>query len=152
MNGIFPLDKVYFVSIFDHWLSECEADDCKVLSYSIALSHQKVSDYLIGEKNFISLYQSIDHKVIILYDNYQKEMSVFCDEFLNILEHGLRERKTYRFIFEQYQIMIESGYDRTDKMFTTKETNIDLIKKIVDDNHLFIIDCITYKEYIDESI
>lgn len=145
------LDKVYFISIFDHWLSEFEADHCAILSYSIALNHNKLKDYLVGEAQFISFYQSIDHKVIVFYDNKnKKEMSVFCDEFISILRDGLRERKFYRFMFEKYQIIIESGYDRTDRILVTKETDMDFIQKQADNHHLFIIDCMNYNEYIHE--
>ena len=52
-------DKGYtplLVSVFDHVLSEQEADDCSVLSYSISLAKESVESYFEGERKFISLY------------------------------------------------------------------------------------------------
>lgn len=43
---------VCYLSCFDHWLTETEADDCQILTFDIAKDNKKIDEYLKGEKDF----------------------------------------------------------------------------------------------------
>lgn len=45
-------DMVIYISIFDHWLSEVEADQSNIMCYNIALKNNSLDEYLDGEEKF----------------------------------------------------------------------------------------------------
>ena len=46
-------------SLFDHWLSEEEAEASRVMFYSQALDEGLLEEYLVGERRFLALYLSL---------------------------------------------------------------------------------------------
>jgi len=61
-----------YISVFDHWLDEVEADECKILCYSIAKDSDVLDEYLDSEKKFINFYTSLSDQAYCFYkDSWQ---------------------------------------------------------------------------------
>lgn len=50
------------VSIFDHWLSEAEADSNEILNFKTADTHNRISEYLDGEKILKTIFFTVKRR------------------------------------------------------------------------------------------
>lgn len=141
--------KVLFISIFNHWLNEQEADECPILCYSIAQDCDDLLGYLKGEQQFLNFYQSLDVVAHIIYDNNIKIINTKDDKYIEILKNGLREISPFKILLPTVGIMIESGYDRTDRIIIGENSNINFLKNMIKFHKLYVIDEMHYNEYID---
>ncbi|MFB2538429.1 hypothetical protein [Acinetobacter sp. c3-l95] len=148
---MYSWQSVYFLSIFDHWLSVKQADDCSTLCYATAVANDALDEYLQQEQYFIDFYRSIDNKVIIVVNHQGIEIDVRSERFLHILQDGLREKRHFCLLFPKYQVMFESGYDRTDRMFITNQTDMTFLQHKISEYHLYLIDGIDYQSYLSED-
>lgn len=142
------MKKVLFISIFTHWLDEKEADECSILCYSIAKDCNVLENYLKGEQRFLNFYQSLDRLAHIACDNNIVILNTKENDFIKILKNGLREIKPFKIKFPNLDIIIESGYDRTDRVIVGKNANIEFILNMIDYHQLYVIDEIDYDAYM----
>lgn len=148
--------RVIRVSIFDHWLTETEANDCKVMNYLTAIEENSLDEYLVGERSFVNLYLSLGDKCICYLDNERKTILLTSSsEFNSYLIEGLREMQFHRhhMIYPEKGITIRGGYDRTDTLILNEDSNICDKSSIYDEiekNGLFILEDIAmnYEQYI----
>lgn len=148
--------RVIKVSIFDHWLTEAEANDCKVMNYLTAIEANSLDEYLVGERRFINLYLSLGDKCICYLDNERKTILLTSSaEFNSYLIEGLRESQfhLHKIIYPDTGITIEGGYDRTDIFILDEHIDscdVSTLYEAIRINGLFILEdtVMKYEEYI----
>lgn len=127
------------VSVFDHWLTEEQAESSNVMSYNIALESGSLSEYEIGEKSFIQFYRGLKGYVYVKQESDIIRTHVNSELFLSVLIGSLREKKLMDVFFETLQIRVVGGYDRTD-LILMKGDNLERLKKVAGASGLFILD------------
>ncbi|QSB53991.1 hypothetical protein I6J48_17715 [Acinetobacter calcoaceticus] len=130
-----------FISVFDHWLTEDEADDCKILNYEISIEREALQDYMGGEEKFIKFYRNISDIVVCNKTDNIKVIQTNSNEFEDILMSSLREEnmKFLDIFYPEHKIRFKGGYDRTDTFFLADESNFCFLKEYVDKSNLFIL-------------
>lgn len=138
--------KCGFISIFDHWLTDYEANNCGILNYEISVQSQSDLSYLSGESKFINFYKSLSDTVICKLGDNLKILETDSNEFKSILISSLREDslKFLDVFYPKLEIRFKGGFDRTDQFFLVDEKNIGLIRENVQINQLFILN---YEDY-----
>lgn len=130
------------ISVFDHWLSEEEADQSGLTTYKKAKAQNILELYMIGEKKFIKLYSSISSKAICNYGS-DSEIVMCCksSKFISYLENGLRENifpmHTIRYI--DIDAIVIGGFDRTDEIIV-KDIDTEKIESLIVDSGLYILE------------
>lgn len=142
--------KVLFVSIFDHWLSEQEADECSVLCYKIASDCNDLTAYLKTEQYFLNFYQGLD-SVVHVMDDGVRVLDTQDIEFVDILKNGLREIRFFELYFPTLGIVAQSGYDRTDKLIIDEKVDLSLIKEKISLHNLYVLDEVVYDEWANDD-
>lgn len=131
--------KALRVSIFDHWLSEEEANECDWINFQTAIKTGNLEEYINGEDDFKNLYNSIceDGEIIRIYNG--EGYGISKKEFHSIMEDSLREKDLADIYIGKYDLRILGGYDRTDLLLVKKESPIDHIIEIVNRSGLHIL-------------
>ena len=142
--------KVGYLSIFDHWLNEIEADNCNYLNYSIAQSSDNLYLYLKGEENFINFYTSLSSQALCFYKDSWKLFNTDSDDFKNIIKDSLREKnlKFFDIYYSKYSLRVKGGYDRTDQFFIEDSNFLSELTKIIEDNELHVLGVQDYAEFL----
>lgn len=143
--------KVVCISIFDHWLDESEADECKVLCYSIAKSSDALDEYLEGESKFINFYKSLSDQVYCFYKDSWQLFNTNSEEFEKIVISSLREERLNFFdiYYPNYSVRFKGGYDRTDVVLIEDMKTLQELNKIVERNGLFLLSVQNYPDNSD---
>lgn len=102
-------DMVIYISIFDHWLSEVEADQSNIMCYNIALKNNSLDEYLDGEEKFLNFYSQI-------FDEYsfKNNKKIDFDEYKTTVIRSLREQLLMDIYVKNGRIRLQGGFDRTD--------------------------------------
>ncbi|OCZ59713.1 hypothetical protein [Acinetobacter seifertii] len=139
--------KTGFISVFDHWLTDEEADDCGILNYEISIEKENLQDYILGEEKFIKFYRNISDVVVCKKTDNIKVIETKSNEFEDILLCSLREEnmKFLDIFYPEYKIRFKGGYDRTDTFFLADESNFCFLKECIDQSNLFILGCNAFK-------
>ena len=136
-------DTVIYISIFDHWLSEVEADQCNILCYNSALKNNSLDEYLNGEEKFLNFYSQ-------LFDEYsfKNNKKIDSDEYQTIVIQSLREQRLMDIYVQNRKIRLQGGYDRTDQLFLANASLLpDIIKKL-EMSKLHVLEIINYEDYL----
>lgn len=136
-------DTVIYISIFDHWLSEVEADECNILCYNIALNNNSLDEYLNGEEKFLNFYSQ-------LFDEYsfKDNKKIDSDEYQTIVIQSLREQRLMDIYVQNRKIRLQGGYDRTDQLFLANASLIpDIIKKL-EMSKLHVLGIMNFEDYL----
>ena len=136
-------DTIIYISIFDHWLSEVEAGQCKTMYYNLALENNCLDEYLNGEEKFLNFYSQ-------LFDEYslKNNKKIDSDEYQTIVIQSLREQRLMDIYVQNRKIRIQGGYDRTDQLFLANASLIpDIIKKL-EMSKLHVLDIMNYEDYL----
>lgn len=143
----FVWKKYGFISVFDHWLTDDEANNCNILNYELSVQADANLDYLLGEKKFIHFYQSLSNTVICKVGNNIKTLKTDSDEFKSVLISSLREDnlKFFDMFYPKIKVRFKGGFDRTDEFFLVNETDFSLVKENIEVNNLFILG---YDDYL----
>lgn len=133
--------KCGFISIFDHWLTASEADNCNILNYETSSEKNANLDYLLGESKFINFYKNVSDIVICKVEESFKELQTNSNEFENLLISSLREEnlKFLDIFYPKLRIRCKGGFDRTDQFFLADERNFHSLKEHAEKNKLFIL-------------
>lgn len=130
---------VWFLAIFDNWLTEIEAEKSQIMFYSLAKKHHVLQTYLVGENNFIQSFQNLDDIAIDLNQADFPEYPTNSPRFLKILKNGLREKAHFDLYFPKLKLKAQSNFDRTVILFSKDLQTVNFIEKLVSENQLFII-------------
>ena len=110
------------VSVFDHWLSEDEASNSGIISFSTAKKSGKLGEYQEGEQRMISFYKSITKgSFIYSFSGRAAPSSIDEGEFDFILKESLREKKLMDILVFPINLRVVGGYDRTDLLLLSGE-------------------------------
>lgn len=129
-----PDEKGYHwsnISIFDHWLTETEAANEKIITYKSSLSNGELRAYKEGENKFIKLYCSLAAGgVAVSYPGPPRVIDRCNDEIIDLFIDSLREIKFMDVYFPSYNVRIIGRYDRTDMVLSKNIENLNSLKKI----------------------
>lgn len=138
---------VSFLSIFDHWLTIEEAENCKIFEHFIAKKYGYLDEYLTGEQKFIQFYKSLDTNVKVLKKPKMPVISTDSKNFNRLLNKHLLHGKNFDLFFPNQQILAEIGFDRTDVIFTKDKESLNHVHTLSEKCGLFIIETINYQDY-----
>lgn len=139
-----PIEKgipTLHVSIFDHWLSEDEAESNEIINYETAVAHNRVDEYLKGEEKFSKLYALLSKEGVIC--NIPPPYRFLDGSDVNIasmIVDSLREERRFDMYFMKYDVRIVGGFDRTDLFIINERSKVNKIKEIIASCGLYILD------------
>lgn len=142
-------NEIWSVSIFDHFLSKEESDDCQIFNYLLAKEQGAIDKYLTGENNFINLYSSIADEVIIIdYNIADKLIQTNSAEFIEFITKGLR-KESFFLKYTNKNILVQGGYDRTDIWYINENSHTETLENLIKDNNLFLLEKYNYEQLYD---
>lgn len=136
-------DTVIYISIFDHWLSEVEADQSNIICYDISLKNNSLDKYLNGEEKFLNFYSQ-------LFDEYSFKDNKKIDfyEYKATIIQSLREQQLMDIYVQNGIIRLRGGFDRTDQLFLADASMIPDIMKKLEISKLHVLETISYENYL----
>ncbi|WP_284085629.1 hypothetical protein [Acinetobacter pittii] len=136
-------DTVISISIFDHWLSEVEADQSNIICYDISLKNNSLGEYLNGEEKFLNFYYQ-------LFDEYSFKDNKKIDfvEYKTTVIQSLREHRLMDLYVQNGKIRVQGGFDRTDQLFLAKASLIPDIMKKLEISKLHVLETMSYENYL----
>jgi len=136
-------DTVIYISIFDHWLSELEADQSNIMCYNIALKNNSLDEYLDGEEKFLNFYSQI-------FDEYsfKDNKKIDFDEYKTTVIQSLREQRLMDIYVQNGRIRLQGGFDRTDQLFLANASLIPEIIKKLEKSKLHVLETMNYEDYL----
>ena len=136
-------NTVISISIFDHWLSELEADQSNIICYDISLKNNSLDEYLGGEEKFLNFYSQ-------LFDEYsfKDNKKIDFDEFKTTVIQSLREHRLMDLYLQNGKIRLQGGFDRTDQLFLADASLISDIMKKLEISKLHILEIMSYEDYL----
>ncbi|WP_338771155.1 hypothetical protein [Massilia sp. METH4] len=110
-----------FISLFDHVLTEREAGECQVMSYSMALENGHLDTYLAGERKFVSLYTAMA-RAGVLYNHRDGVLRLDSQDpgLIDVFVRSLREQEFMDVYFLASSVRLVGGYDRADMVVMKK--------------------------------
>ncbi|MBB2750051.1 UNVERIFIED_ORG: hypothetical protein GGI57_000724 [Rhizobium aethiopicum] len=128
------------VSIFDHWLTEEEAEDSRIASYSIAKSNGKLDEYMGGEKKFLKLYRSLSKQgVICNRPGPLRRLEIVDKELNRVFVNSLREQHLMDVFFVNCKVRAFGRYDRTDLLIIEDAAFLSDLKEEIASAGLFVL-------------
>lgn len=136
-------DTVISISIFDHWLSEVEADQSNIICYDISLKNNSLDEYLNGEEKFLNFYYQ-------LFDEYsfKDNKKIDFDEYKATIIQSLREQRLMDIYVQNGKIRLQGGFDRTDQLFLANASLIPDIMKKIEISKLHVLETMSYEDYL----
>ncbi|MDO7245565.1 hypothetical protein Q5M44_13610 [Acinetobacter pittii] len=136
-------DMVISISIFDHWLSEVEADQSNIICYDISLKNNSLDEYLNGEEKFLNFYYQ-------LFDEYsfKDNKKIDFDEYKTTVIQSLREHRLMDMYVQNGRIRLQGGFDRTDQLFLANRSLIPDIMKKLEISKLHVLETMSYENYL----
>lgn len=136
-------DTVISISIFDHWLSEVEADQSNIICYDISLKNDSLDEYLNGEEKFLNFYYQ-------LFDEYsfKDNKKIDFDEYKATIIQSLREQRLMDIYVQNGKIRLQGGFDRTDQLFLANASLIPDIMKKLEISKLHVLETMSYEDYL----
>lgn len=136
-------DTVISISIFDHWLSEVEADQSNIICYDISLKNNSLDEYLNGEEKFLNFYYQ-------LFDEYsfKDNKKIDFDEYKATIIQSLREQRLMDIYVQNRKIRLQGGFDRTNQLFLANASLIPDIMKKLEISKLHVLETMSYEDYL----
>ncbi|UGQ27102.1 hypothetical protein [Acinetobacter calcoaceticus] len=136
-------DTVIHISIFDHWLSEVEADQSNIICYEISLKNNSLDEYLNGEEKFLNFYYQ-------LFDEYsfKDNKKIDFDEYKTTVIQSLREQRLMDIYVQNGRIRLQGGFDRTNQLFLANTSLIPAIMKKLEISKLHVLKIMSYEDYL----
>lgn len=136
-------NTVISISIFDHWLSEVEADQSNIICYEISLKNNSFDEYLNGEEKFLNFYYQ-------LFDEYsfKDNKKIDFDEYKTTVIQSLREHRLMDMYVQNGRIRLQGGFDRTDQLFLANRSLIPDIMKKLEISKLHVLETTSYENYL----
>ncbi|WP_104662966.1 hypothetical protein [Ensifer adhaerens] len=128
------------VSVFDHWLSQEEAADIPIMSYSIAHDEAMMASYLHGEEKFLRLYRSLSKQGVLCNSpTPARNFDEIDDEIEQIFVDSLREKRAMDVFFKSHELRVIGRYDRTDLFIARDPAFLVKIREEVAKAGLFVL-------------
>lgn len=141
--GKFMWETVIYISIFDHWLSEVEAEKCNTMCYNISFKNNILDEYLNGEEKFLNFYFQLFDE-----NSFKDNKKIDFDEYKATVIQSLREQRLMDIYVQNGKIRLQGGFDRTDQLFLAKASLIpDIIKKL-EMSKLYVLEIMNYEDYL----
>ena len=136
-------DTVISISIFDHWLSEVEADQSNIICYDISLKNNSLDEYLSGEEKFLNFYYQ-------LFDEYsfKDNKKIDFDEYKTTIIQSLREQQLMDIYVQNRKIRLQGVFDRTDQLFLANRSLIPDIMKKLEISKLHVLEIMSYEDHL----
>ncbi|MBY5645879.1 hypothetical protein [Rhizobium leguminosarum] len=132
--------KYLNISIFDHWLTEEEAEDSRITSYSIARSNGQLHEYMDGEKKFLKLYRSLSRQGVVCNRPGPLRRIDIADAELNqVFINSLREERLMDVFFVSCKVRALGRYDRTDLLIIEDAAFLIDLKEEIASVGLFVL-------------
>lgn len=132
-----------FISIFDHWLNEKEAEDNIII-------FQDIEEYMVSEK--YKKYTQFENRFKKFYETLYQDTSVYIElygrifkfsnmeEYMSFVSLNIKEQLFTRFIIPEFYIIVEGGYDLTHLIYIHRKSKAEqYIKNLVNNCELFIL-------------
>lgn len=128
------------ISVFDHWLTEAEADLSRIMCYSQAYDAGKLDEYCEGEQRMMSFYRRLSEDGA-LCNRPRPCRSITADDpdLLGILRASLREERFMDMYFISGRVRVMGGYDRTDTAFLESENDLERLKGYAREAGVFVL-------------
>jgi hypothetical protein len=128
------------VSIFDHYLTEEEDRECKIMFYSQAIKAGTLDEYMVGERQFLALYSDLANEgaYVEWKDSY---WLAEADDvaFVRLQVESLREKIHMDVYFIGPQIYVLGGHDRTDLFLLRNEEYLPELQRKVREFGLHVL-------------
>jgi hypothetical protein len=125
-----------WVSVFDHWLTEAEAADCALMSYSQAVRHAQEPAYREQEARFMAFYADLlGGSPATLPDG----SAVGGANVSDVLIRSLREQALMDIYLPARRLRVIGGYDRTDLLLFEHEGGIEAVAALATQYGLFVL-------------
>ena len=136
-------DTVISISIFDHWLSEVEADQSNIICYDISLKNNSLDEYLNGEEKFLNFYYQI-------FDEYsfKDNKKIDFDEYKATVIQSLREQRLMDIYIQNGRIRLQGGFDSTDQLFLANISLIPDILEKIEISKLHVLEIMSYEDHL----
>lgn len=142
--------KIIF-SIFDHWLTEKEAEE-KIFLYDdivFATDQNKKDIYSVYENKFLEFYNMLyyEYNVYLMLKDIEGAL-IFCnfdsnDEYIEIIKTGIREQFSFSMFVPEFESIFSNGFDFTHyiNIRNTKNLNSNKLamKEMIKKNKLFVL-------------
>lgn len=141
VNDLKPLGYVWtFVSVFDHWLSEADAETCPIMNYSSARSGNELTAYMAGEEQFRRFYAALAQQGCTC-NHPGPRRSLVCPSqaFDDVIIASLREQRLMDVYFPGPKVRVVGGYDRTDIIIASTQAEIDALRPLKDSTGLHFL-------------
>jgi hypothetical protein len=133
------------VSVFDHWLTEDEAGECRLFTYKQAAASGRKATYLAQERRFIAFYKDL------FADGAVRRTSVGrC--IVGIASHRRWDRKLKRAVIrslregghldayiQSMKLRVIGGYDRSDALLFEDDLSLARVQALASAHGLFLI-------------
>ncbi|MCP3660277.1 MAG: hypothetical protein GY830_08210 [Bacteroidetes bacterium] len=135
--------KRFFITIYDHWLSEEEFRNSLITYWDILDGTYKLSEYLNYENKYINMFNEIFHKFsIFTFDNDfdiipKLNLIKSKSELKEILQDSLREKRIYNFVIPELEVIILGKHDLTRTIYM-KPSN-EAVFKLAENYGLYIL-------------
>ncbi len=128
------------VSIFDHYLTEEEDRECKIMFYSQAIKAGTLDEYMVGERQFLALYKdlAVDGAYVEWEGSYWSAKAEDV-AFIRLQVESLREKIHMDVYFIDPQIYVLGGHDRTDMFLLRNKDYLPVLEKKVRDFGLHVL-------------
>lgn len=114
-----------YISVFDHWLSEEEAEKCGYMSFLIASRRGAIKEYTDGETKFMEFYMSLaDEGGLLNRPGPQSKFESSDEEIKKKILDSLREVRFIDVYFMRFNVRIVGGYDRTDLVIFERNSDV----------------------------
>lgn len=114
-----------YISVFDHWLSEEEAEKCDFMSFFIANRRGAIKEYTDGEMKFMEFYRSLaDEGGLLNRPRPQSKFESFDEQIREKVLDSLRETKFIDAYFMKFNVRIIGGFDRTDLVIFDSNSDV----------------------------
>lgn len=129
-----------YISVFDHWLSEEEAEKCDFMNFLIASRRGAIKEYIVGETKFMEFYMSLaDQGGLLNRPRPQSKFELFDEEIKKKILDSLREVRFIDVYFVKFNVRIIGGYDRTDLVIFDQKSDVGNFLGEVDRFKLFFL-------------
>lgn len=128
----------FYVSVFDHWLTEEEAEVCEIFTYKQAKEFGKLQLYEAGERSFLSLYRSLARSSnVIPHPEFAAVTS--AEDLETIFIRSLREQSLMDICFENFNLRVVGGFDRTDLFIFGDSVHMSRVEQMAKDGGLYVL-------------
>jgi hypothetical protein len=132
------------ISVFDHVLTEAEADACELFTYNQAIAHGLKRTYLEQESRFIAFYKDLFAEGVIRTTLVGRQaigtvLHLRWDRKLKAaVVRSLRERRLMDAYAPSFKLRVLGGYDRTDQILFEAGAPQDPVEELATAHGLFL--------------